>query len=169
MLPNTVPDDTTQINGAFSSADAAVTGTGWTFSPCTVDAFTSTLGQALDTYRNHSDSFKDLQSRGMVRDSSWDKATNYCIDLVGDNSQAHYIACMDGGFFCGSMGSVRFQDACYQLDVTILTYVDEFDVEATGMHFESSSPLANPRDQPWPKAMQCENFAFARACGATFV
>lgn len=51
-----------------------VTGTGWTFSPCTVDAFTATLGQALDTYRNHTDSFTDLQSRGMVRDSSWDKA-----------------------------------------------------------------------------------------------
>ncbi|KAA6428602.1 MAG: soluble starch synthase [Trebouxia sp. A1-2] len=51
-----------------------VTGTGWTFSPCTVDAFTATLGQALDTYRNHTDSFRDLQSRGMVRDSSWDKA-----------------------------------------------------------------------------------------------
>ena len=51
-----------------------VTGTGWTFSPCTVDAFTATLGQALDTYRNHPDSFADLQSRGMLRDSSWDKA-----------------------------------------------------------------------------------------------
>ncbi|DBB01236.1 hypothetical protein WJX77_011757 [Trebouxia sp. C0004] len=51
-----------------------VTGTGWTFSPCTVDAFTATLGQALDTYRNHTESFRDLQSRGMVRDSSWDKA-----------------------------------------------------------------------------------------------
>ena len=54
--------------------DAAATGTGWTFSPCTVDAFTSTLGQALDTYRHHKDSFKELQARGMVRDSSWDKA-----------------------------------------------------------------------------------------------
>ena len=52
----------------------AATGTGWTFSPCTVDAFISTLGQALETYREHPDSFRDLQSRGMIRDSSWDKA-----------------------------------------------------------------------------------------------
>ena len=52
----------------------AVTGTGWTFSPCTVDAFISTLGQSLQTYRDHQDSFRDLQSRGMIRDSSWDKA-----------------------------------------------------------------------------------------------
>lgn len=74
MVKCVAQDHTNQVDGAFSSADAAVTGTGWTFSPCTVDAFISTLGQALDTYRNHPDSFKDLQSRGMVRDSSWDKA-----------------------------------------------------------------------------------------------
>lgn len=52
----------------------AVTGTGWTFSPCTVDAFIATLTQSLQTYRDHQDSFRDLQSRGMIRDSSWDKA-----------------------------------------------------------------------------------------------
>lgn len=74
MVKCVAQDHTNQVDGAFNSADAAVTGTGWTFSPCTVDAFISTLGQALDTYRNHPDSFKDLQSRGMVRDSSWDKA-----------------------------------------------------------------------------------------------
>ncbi len=52
----------------------AGTGTGWTFSPCTQDAFNSALSTALDTYHNHTDSFRQLQERGMARDSSWDKA-----------------------------------------------------------------------------------------------
>ena len=52
----------------------AGTGTGWTFSPCTTEAFTSALANALETYRAHPDSFRGLQQRGMQRDSSWDKA-----------------------------------------------------------------------------------------------
>lgn len=50
------------------------TGTGWTFSPCTTEAFTSALANAIQTYHAHPDSFKALQERGMRRDSSWDKA-----------------------------------------------------------------------------------------------
>ena len=50
------------------------TGTGWTFSPCTVEAFIAMLGNVLDTYREHPDSFRALQHRGMERNSSWDKA-----------------------------------------------------------------------------------------------
>lgn len=49
-------------------------GTGWTFSPCSTEAFIYTLGQALETFRAHNDSFRALQLRGMRRDSSWDKA-----------------------------------------------------------------------------------------------
>ena len=49
-------------------------GTGWTFSPCTVDACIHILGMALSTYHNHPDSFRALQMRGMKRDSSWDRA-----------------------------------------------------------------------------------------------
>ena len=60
---------------SISRADGcAGTGTGWTFSPCTVEAFLSTLGNVLETFREHPDSFRALQHRGMERNSSWDKA-----------------------------------------------------------------------------------------------
>ena len=52
----------------------AGTGTGWTFSPCTAEAFQASLGTALATLREHPDSFRALQLRGMERDSSWDAA-----------------------------------------------------------------------------------------------
>ncbi|KAK9802897.1 hypothetical protein WJX73_003216 [Symbiochloris irregularis] len=50
------------------------TGTGWTFSPCTQEAFTSALANALQTFHAHPDSFHALQQRGLRRDSSWNKA-----------------------------------------------------------------------------------------------
>ncbi len=34
----------------------------------------STLGNVLETFREHPDSFRALQHRGMERNSSWDKA-----------------------------------------------------------------------------------------------
>ena len=52
----------------------AGSGTGWTFAPCTVEAFNVALQNSLDTFHEHGSSFKDLQIRGMNRDSSWDKA-----------------------------------------------------------------------------------------------
>jgi len=52
----------------------AGTGTGWTFSPCTAEAFQGALETALATLREHPDSFRALQLRGMERDSSWDAA-----------------------------------------------------------------------------------------------
>ena len=55
-------------------AHPAGTGTGWTFTPCTVEAFIAMLGNVLETYREHLDSFRALQHRGMERNSSWDKA-----------------------------------------------------------------------------------------------
>jgi starch synthase len=39
-----------------------------------VEAFVSTLGNVLETFREHPDSFRALQHRGMERNSSWDKA-----------------------------------------------------------------------------------------------
>ncbi|KAK9904144.1 hypothetical protein WJX75_005380 [Coccomyxa subellipsoidea] len=50
------------------------TGTGWTFSPCTTEAFTGALRNTLETFREHPDSFRALQQRGMERNSTWDKA-----------------------------------------------------------------------------------------------
>jgi len=52
----------------------AGTGTGWTFTPCSTEAFISVLAYSLQTYREHPDSFRGLQERGMQRDSSWNKA-----------------------------------------------------------------------------------------------
>eukprot|EP00803_Ostreobium_quekettii_P008010 evm.model.scf_397.12 EVM.evm.TU.scf_397.12 scf_397:88005-91260(-) len=49
-------------------------GTGWTFSPCEAGGLIQAVDNALHTYREHPDSFKSIQKRGMVRDSSWDKA-----------------------------------------------------------------------------------------------
>ena len=46
-------------------------GRGGTFSPCTVEAFIAMLGNVLETYREHPDSFRALQHRGMERNSSW--------------------------------------------------------------------------------------------------
>ena len=52
----------------------AGTGTGWTFSPCTTEAFVHAIRNAVETYREHPDSFRQLQHRGMERNYSWDKA-----------------------------------------------------------------------------------------------
>ena len=52
----------------------AGTGTGWTFSPCSTEAFISVLSYSLQTFREHPDTFRGLQERGMLRDFSWNKA-----------------------------------------------------------------------------------------------
>ncbi|CAL5223380.1 g5887 [Coccomyxa viridis] len=59
------------------------TGTGWTFTPCTVEAFISILGNALETFREHSDSFRALQQRGMQIDFTWDKAASEYETIFG--------------------------------------------------------------------------------------
>ena len=46
--------------------------TGWTFSPCNVDAFIAACGHALTMYRDHPDAFARLRARCMARDCSWD-------------------------------------------------------------------------------------------------
>ncbi|GMH34036.1 hypothetical protein BSKO_01870 [Bryopsis sp. KO-2023] len=49
-------------------------GTGWTFFPCDSSGLIQSVGNALQTYRGHRESFQDLQKRGMKRESSWDGA-----------------------------------------------------------------------------------------------
>lgn len=49
-------------------------GTGWTFSPCTEEAFRVALNHAMTTYWNYPDSFVALRASGMARNSSWDQA-----------------------------------------------------------------------------------------------
>ena len=61
-------------HGLTRRTACAGTGTGWTFAPCTAEAFQAALGTALVTLREHPDSFRALQLRGMERDSSWDAA-----------------------------------------------------------------------------------------------
>lgn len=52
------------------------TGSGWTFAPCSVDAFQTAISMALSTYRSHPESFTALQQAGMARESSWDQAAS---------------------------------------------------------------------------------------------
>lgn len=61
----------------------AGTGTGWTFSPCTVEAFISTLQNALETFREHSNSFRAVQQRGMEIDFTWDAAAAQYETIFG--------------------------------------------------------------------------------------
>ena len=62
------------LYGDINLATASGTGTGWTFTPCTTEAFIAALANSLETFREHPDSFRALQERGMNRNSSWDKA-----------------------------------------------------------------------------------------------
>ncbi|KAL4855125.1 Granule-bound starch synthase 2 [Chlorella vulgaris] len=50
------------------------TGTGWTFEGAEVEPFRTALGNALLTYSQHPESFRDVQLRGMELDLSWDQA-----------------------------------------------------------------------------------------------
>ncbi|KAI7844784.1 hypothetical protein COHA_001664 [Chlorella ohadii] len=50
------------------------TGTGWTFTGADPAAFRQALAFALQTYREHRDSFRDIQLRGMSQDLSWGAA-----------------------------------------------------------------------------------------------
>jgi starch synthase len=56
----------------YDPEDEANGSTGWTFSPCTTDAFAAACGHALTMYRDHPDAFARLRARCMARDCSWD-------------------------------------------------------------------------------------------------
>jgi len=49
-------------------------GTGWTFSPCSEDAFRAALLHAIETYQKYPEAFQQLRASGMQRNSSWDQA-----------------------------------------------------------------------------------------------
>eukprot|EP00191_Tetraselmis_sp_GSL018_P001478 CAMPEP_0177599634 /NCGR_PEP_ID=MMETSP0419_2-20121207/13107_1 /TAXON_ID=582737 /ORGANISM="Tetraselmis sp., Strain GSL018" /LENGTH=669 /DNA_ID=CAMNT_0019092399 /DNA_START=189 /DNA_END=2198 /DNA_ORIENTATION=- len=49
-------------------------GTGWTYSPNTVEALLSACDNALTTYRSHHESWTALQVRAMSQDLSWNRA-----------------------------------------------------------------------------------------------
>lgn len=58
-------------------------GTGWTFSPCTAEAFRLALETAMTTYWQYPDAFKGLQTTGMQRNSSWDEAAKEYEQIFG--------------------------------------------------------------------------------------
>ena len=49
-------------------------GTGWTFDEATPHKFIDAVGHAMGTYRDHRESFRGIQARGMAQELSWDLA-----------------------------------------------------------------------------------------------
>jgi starch synthase len=58
-------------------------GTGWTFSPCTVESFRWALETAMTTYWKYPDAFRGLQTTGMKRNSSWGEAAKEYEQIFG--------------------------------------------------------------------------------------
>ena len=50
------------------------TGTGWTFTEMNEESAKTAISNAIRTFRDHKESFYDLQVKGMVQDMSWDNA-----------------------------------------------------------------------------------------------
>jgi len=50
------------------------TGTGWSYEGAETHNLINFMNDAIQTFRNHRDSFKEIQLRGMRRDFTWDKA-----------------------------------------------------------------------------------------------
>ncbi|EFN59970.1 hypothetical protein CHLNCDRAFT_6734, partial [Chlorella variabilis] len=57
-------------------------GTGWTFEMADAGRFRNALGDALYTFREHRDSFRGLQERGMEQDLSWEHAAEQYEDVL---------------------------------------------------------------------------------------
>ena len=55
---------------------------GWTFDFADAGRFRSALGDALYTYREHRESFRGLQERGMQQDLSWEHAAELYEDVL---------------------------------------------------------------------------------------
>jgi starch synthase len=53
------------------------------FENCDVAGLQHALGLALLTLREHPDDFREIQKRGMARDSSWDTAAQQYEQVVG--------------------------------------------------------------------------------------
>jgi starch synthase len=57
-------------------------GTGWTFDRADADQMRGAVTNALETYRNYRDSFRELQQRGMAQDLSWDHAAQVYEEVL---------------------------------------------------------------------------------------
>ncbi|KAJ8491284.1 hypothetical protein OPV22_013005 [Ensete ventricosum] len=63
-------------------------GFGWTFDRAEANKLVNALGNCLNTYRSHKESWKGVQTRGMAQDLSWDNAAKHYEDvLVAANFQ----------------------------------------------------------------------------------
>ncbi|KAK9291369.1 hypothetical protein L1049_019315 [Liquidambar formosana] len=49
-------------------------GTGWTFSPLSIESMLAALGLAIETYRKHKSAWEGLMKRGMEKDFTWENA-----------------------------------------------------------------------------------------------
>jgi len=58
------------------------TGTGWTFEWADAAAFQRAMGDALYTYREHRESFRGLQTRGIEQDLSWQHAAELYEEVL---------------------------------------------------------------------------------------
>eukprot|EP00193_Tetraselmis_chui_P002039 CAMPEP_0177760274 /NCGR_PEP_ID=MMETSP0491_2-20121128/5181_1 /TAXON_ID=63592 /ORGANISM="Tetraselmis chuii, Strain PLY429" /LENGTH=795 /DNA_ID=CAMNT_0019276165 /DNA_START=278 /DNA_END=2665 /DNA_ORIENTATION=- len=57
-------------------------GTGWTFDRAEAEPFKSACNNALVTFKNHRESFRALQERGMEKDMSWEHAAEQYEEVM---------------------------------------------------------------------------------------
>lgn len=69
-------DTVQQFNPAENS------GTGWTFPRAEAQPFREAMNHAMVTYRQHPDTFRALQRRGMAQDLSWDHAATQYEEVL---------------------------------------------------------------------------------------
>ncbi|CAI5521567.1 unnamed protein product, partial [Closterium sp. Naga37s-1] len=74
--------DTVQDFNPFAN-EGKGDGTGWTFSPLTKEAMMGALWTAIQTYREHKDSWARVMERGMLQDMSWNKAAEQYEQIFG--------------------------------------------------------------------------------------
>ena len=58
------------------------TGTGWTFEWAEGNALRHAVANAVYTFREHPDSFTQIQHRGMSQDLSWDNAAQQYEEVL---------------------------------------------------------------------------------------
>jgi starch synthase len=71
--------DTVQPYDPFNNA-----GTGWRFDSAESHLLRETMGYALGTFRDHRESFRGIQMRGMEKDYTWDGAAEKYEDRFID-------------------------------------------------------------------------------------
>mmetsp|Transcript_30845 Transcript_30845/g.87216 ORF Transcript_30845/g.87216 Transcript_30845/m.87216 type:complete len:93 (-) Transcript_30845:233-511(-) len=58
------------------------TGTGWTFDRAEAEPMKQAINNALVTYKNHKQSFRAIQKRGMELDLSWQNAAGQYEEVM---------------------------------------------------------------------------------------